>query len=72
MKWTARLNMLMFGSGPLYSVTRYVIKIIEKMQHENIKYWVPKQTATDEFNDHAQTWMNGSVWEDNCNAWCTS
>ncbi|KAL2862443.1 flavin-containing monooxygenase [Aspergillus lucknowensis] len=55
--------------GPLSSVTRYVIKIIEKMQRENIKYWVPKQTATDEFNDHAQTWMNGSVWEDNCNAW---
>lgn len=57
-------------TGPLHAVVNYTIKIIKKMQRENIKSWVPRQDATDRFNEHAQTWIKGSVWEDDCNAWC--
>ncbi|KAJ2890505.1 hypothetical protein MKZ38_001804, partial [Zalerion maritima] len=55
--------------GPLNAVVDYTIKIIKKMQRENIKSWVPTQAATDMFNDHAQTWVKGSVWEEDCHAW---
>ena len=56
--------------GPLNAVVEYAIQIIKKMQTENIKYWVPKQSVSDEFNEHAQTWFKGTVWEEDCNAWC--
>jgi cation diffusion facilitator CzcD-associated flavoprotein CzcO len=56
--------------GPLTSVVDYTLQIIKKMQTENIKYWVPRQDVTDEFNEHAQSWFKGTVWEEDCNAWC--
>ncbi|KAK7885642.1 hypothetical protein LTR67_009993 [Exophiala xenobiotica] len=55
--------------GPLTSVVDYTLQIIKKMQTENIKYWVPRQDVTDEFNEHAQSWFKGTVWEEDCNAW---
>ncbi|KAK5456834.1 hypothetical protein LTS15_004614 [Exophiala xenobiotica] len=55
--------------GPLQQVVSYAIQIIKKMQNENIKYWVPRQDVTDEFNKHAQSWFKGTVWEEDCNAW---
>ncbi|KAH8809325.1 hypothetical protein F5884DRAFT_822359 [Xylogone sp. PMI_703] len=55
--------------GPLLSVVKYAVKVIQKMQTENIKYWVPNQEVTDEFNAHTQSWFKGTVWEEDCNAW---
>ncbi|KAF9761613.1 hypothetical protein IL306_003765 [Fusarium sp. DS 682] len=43
--------------------------MIKKMQRDNIRYFVPRQEVVDEFNDHAQSWFKGTVWEENCNAW---
>lgn len=40
--------------GPLQSVGDYAVKVIKKMQNENIKSWVPKQDVTDQFNAHLQ------------------
>lgn len=40
--------------GPLHSVSTYAIKMIKKMQNEDIKSWVPKQDVTDRFNQHVQ------------------
>lgn len=40
------------------------------MQTNNIKYFVPKQDVSDEFNKHTQSWFKGTVWEEDCNAWC--
>lgn len=40
--------------GPLYSVSSYAIKMIKKMQTEDILSWVPKQGITDRFNEHVQ------------------
>ncbi|KAF5608263.1 sterigmatocystin biosynthesis monooxygenase stcW [Fusarium subglutinans] len=53
----------------LEAIVGYTVKVIKKMQRDNIKYFVPRQDATDEFNDHAQSWFKGTVWEENCNAW---
>jgi hypothetical protein len=54
----------------LEAIVSYTVKVIKKMQRDNIKYFVPRQDVTDEFNDHAQSWFKGTVWEENCNAWC--
>ncbi|KAJ4109431.1 hypothetical protein NW765_004319 [Fusarium oxysporum] len=56
-------------TGLLEAIVSYTVKVIKKMQRDNIKYFVPRQDVTDEFNDHAQSWFKGTVWEENCNAW---
>ena len=56
--------------GAIDAVVKYTLKIIKKMQAENIKYWVPRQDITDDFNDHVQTWYKGTVWGDDCHSWC--
>ncbi|EWZ00020.1 hypothetical protein FOYG_03932 [Fusarium oxysporum NRRL 32931] len=55
--------------GLLDAIVSYTVKVIKKMQRDNIKYFVPRQDVTKEFNDHAQSWFKGTVWEENCNAW---
>ncbi|KAF5694470.1 sterigmatocystin biosynthesis monooxygenase stcW [Fusarium denticulatum] len=56
-------------TGLLEAIVSYTVKVIKKMQRDNIKYFVPRQDVTDEFNDHVQSWFKGTVWEENCNAW---
>ncbi|PSN66538.1 FAD/NAD(P)-binding domain-containing protein [Corynespora cassiicola Philippines] len=56
-------------TGILEAVVSYTIKVIKKVQHDNIRYFVPRQDVTDDFNRHAQSWFKGTVWEENCNAW---
>ncbi|EWG54448.1 hypothetical protein FVEG_17322 [Fusarium verticillioides 7600] len=56
-------------TGLLEAIVSYTVKVIKKMQRDNIKYFVPRQDVTDEFNDHAQSWFKGTVWEEDCNAW---
>ncbi|KAH7067984.1 hypothetical protein BKA63DRAFT_423015 [Paraphoma chrysanthemicola] len=56
-------------TGLLEALVNYTIKAIKKMQRDNIRYFVPRQAVTDEFNDHTQSWFKGTVWEEDCNAW---
>ncbi|KAH7042232.1 hypothetical protein B0J12DRAFT_712700 [Macrophomina phaseolina] len=56
-------------TGLMEGIVSYTLKVIKKMQHDNIRYFVPRQDATDEFNEHTQSWFKGTVWEENCNAW---
>lgn len=42
--------------GPLASVAEYALQIIKKLQNENLRSLVPRQDATDRFNEHAQEW----------------
>lgn len=42
--------------GPLGSVAEYALQVIKKMQNENLRSLVPRQDATDHFNEHAQEW----------------
>lgn len=55
--------------GPLGGVGDYTIKVIKKMQRENIKSFVPKQDVTDAFNEHAQEWIKHTVWKEDCRSW---
>lgn len=32
----------------------YAVQVIQKMQRENIKSWVPRKDVTDKFNQHVQ------------------
>lgn len=57
-------------TGELEALVSYTLKVITKMQIDNIRYFVPKQDVTDEFNEHTQSWFKGTVWEEDCNAWC--
>ncbi|RMJ12259.1 hypothetical protein CDV36_008116 [Fusarium kuroshium] len=41
-------------TGELEALVSYTLKVITKMQIDNIRYFVPKQDATDEFNEHTQ------------------
>ncbi|KAF5001146.1 hypothetical protein FDECE_11042 [Fusarium decemcellulare] len=56
-------------TGELEALVAYTLKVITKMQNNNIKYFVPKQDVTDDFNRHTQSWFKGTVWEEDCNAW---
>ena len=55
--------------GPLHTVSDYAISIIKKMQNENIHSWAPKQSVTDQFNDHVQEWIKYTVWKEDCRSW---
>lgn len=56
--------------GPLQAVGAYIVQMVQKMQKELIHSFTPRQDITDEFNRHAQTWVNGSCWADrSCRSW---
>ncbi|KAH6991435.1 hypothetical protein BKA56DRAFT_475053 [Ilyonectria sp. MPI-CAGE-AT-0026] len=57
------------GKSSSTALVSYTLKVITKMQTNNIKYFVPKQDVSDEFNKHTQSWFKGTVWEEDCNAW---
>lgn len=56
--------------GPIQAVGAYIVQIIQKMQREKIHSVEPKQSVTDEFNHHVQTWIQGTCWvEKSCRSW---
>lgn len=55
--------------GPLIRNGDYVVDAISKIQLDQIKYIVPRQDVTDEFNEHVQHFVKRTVWTDNCRSW---
>ena len=55
--------------GPLNAICMYTVQAIKKMQIENIKAFAPRQEVTDAFNRHVQTFVKGTVWEEDCRSW---
>jgi hypothetical protein len=56
--------------GPLQSVGQYIVQVIKKIQRDHLHSVVPKQDVTDAFNEHAQTWIQGTCWaETTCRSW---
>ncbi|KAL6407340.1 flavin-binding monooxygenase [Ilyonectria robusta] len=56
--------------GPLQAVGKYIFKIIQKMQRDHIRSLSPKQSVTDDFNEHVQAWIGGTAWSDpKCRSW---
>ncbi|KAF5970676.1 flavin-binding monooxygenase [Fusarium coicis] len=47
----------------------YAIMLMRKLQDELVKSICPSQKATDEFNEHTQTWGVGTVWGQPCRSW---
>jgi len=58
--------------GPLHQVAMYALKVIRKMQIEDIRSFAPKQDITDAFNAHTQEFIKHSVWSSDCRAWYRS
>ena len=56
--------------GPLQSVAEYIVQVVQKLQTDHLHSIVPKQDITDAFNEHAQTWIQGTCWaEKSCRSW---
>jgi len=53
----------------LSAVGDLAIKMIQKIQSENIRSMAPRQDVTDAFNEHTQTMLCGTVWADTCSGW---
>jgi len=59
--------------GSLAAVANYIITMVKKMQNENLRYWVPRQDISDQFNQHVQEWVKHTVWTSDCRSceFCT-
>ncbi|KAH0841637.1 putative sterigmatocystin biosynthesis monooxygenase stcW [Fonsecaea pedrosoi] len=56
-------------TASISAVADYAIQMIKKIQAEDLLSVCPRQDVTDQFNEHCQTMLHGTVWEDHCNSW---
>jgi len=52
----------------LTAVADLALAMVRKIQNEKICSVAPKQEVVDQFAEHVQTMLHGTVWEDNCNS----
>ena len=57
-------------TASLTAVATFAMKLIRKIQTDDIRSIAPRQDVTDAFNVHQQTMLHGTVWEDDCSSWC--
>ncbi|KAK8251665.1 FAD/NAD(P)-binding domain-containing protein [Phyllosticta capitalensis] len=61
------------GNGPVLSAIEaqvsYALRMIDRLQTENIRSFVPKDSAVEAFNDYVDTFMEKTVWKDVCKSW---
>lgn len=50
-------------------LTKYILKIVYKMQIEGYKAVVPKPSAISEFVEHADTFLPRTAWAGDCRSW---
>ncbi|BFZ61121.1 hypothetical protein YB2330_002179 [Saitoella coloradoensis] len=50
-------------------VSHYLLKLIKRLQTENIRSLSPQQDATDDFNAHAQLFLKRTAWATHCRSW---
>lgn len=53
-------------TGSVEHVTRYIRKLVAKLQTEAYASLVPKATVTEAWIAHAIKWMEKTVWVENC------
>ncbi|OAG34167.1 hypothetical protein AYO21_11699 [Fonsecaea monophora] len=58
-------------TASLTAVTDLAIAMVKKIQAENLRSISPRQDVVDQFAEHTQTMLHGTVWEDDCNSWYT-
>ncbi|KAJ3548539.1 hypothetical protein NM208_g959 [Fusarium decemcellulare] len=56
-------------TASLTAVSTFAMKLIRKIQTDDIRSIAPRQDVTDAFNVHQQTMLHGTVWEDDCSSW---
>jgi len=56
-------------TASLTAVADLAIAMIRKIQTENLRSIAPREDVTRQFNEHTQTMLHGTVWEDTCNSW---
>ncbi|KIW95433.1 uncharacterized protein Z519_04017 [Cladophialophora bantiana CBS 173.52] len=49
--------------------SNYVIQIIQKMRKQHIRRLYPKETAIEDFMEHAALYMQRTCWSDPCTSW---
>jgi hypothetical protein len=54
-------------AASLTAVADLAIAMIHEIQTEGIWSISPKQSATNQFNEHTQAMLHGTAWEDECN-----
>ena len=50
----------------------YIIKCLNHYRDNEISYMVPKQEATERFNEELKAAMKGTVWMSGCSSWYIS
>ncbi|OCK80948.1 FAD/NAD(P)-binding domain-containing protein [Lepidopterella palustris CBS 459.81] len=62
-----------YGHGSILPViemiTRYIEKTLFKMQTEDIKSFVPKQAAVNDFKRHRELFLQRTAWSSPCRSW---
>jgi len=54
----------------LEATSSYIIRILDRLQHDNIKNLAVKESAQIEFNQWAQMRMKAMAWTGDCKSWC--
>lgn len=61
------------GNGPVLSAIEYqadwMLQCIDRYQTSNIQSFAPKMEAVDDFLQHKDEFMKGTVWGDPCRSW---
>ncbi|KJA23569.1 hypothetical protein HYPSUDRAFT_54285 [Hypholoma sublateritium FD-334 SS-4] len=61
------------GNGPvlvaLEAQADYALKMIDRLQTENIRSFEPKLEAVRDFSEHRDRYMTGTVWDIDCGSW---
>ncbi|KAF5316157.1 hypothetical protein D9619_006298 [Psilocybe cf. subviscida] len=59
------------GNGPLLTGAQadYMLKLMNRWQTENIKSFMPKDAAVDEFIEFKDKFMATTVWNEDCRSW---
>lgn len=50
-------------------ISKYVIKLLCKVQTEGYRSVMPTQKALDDFINHADTFLARTVWNTKCRSW---
>jgi hypothetical protein len=62
-----------YGHGSILPVieiiTRHVEKLVTKFQQEDIKSFMPRQEAVDEFRRHRELFLKRTAWSSPCRSW---
>lgn len=50
-------------------IAKNIAMTIEKFQTQNIKSFVPKQEAVDDFREHRKLYMKKTIFDGECSSW---